>query len=408
MSFAIAETKQSEALKHGSSTVNRWRVKVPEKFHCLCELFEGDFHSRGLRRLNLIPSSEAAWIENHKGTPRLYQPGTLAKPVSLEELLRTRDKRWTGTGKFTLGLILAYSLFYLYGGRWAKGRWGRKTIIFYEHDRKIYPKPFLCSDPHKIYDSSRADDSMHRFPEILELGIILLEIHIDQDLSSYLDLDPIAETETSDELLLRASMVFEEEKQRMASPIYRDAIEWCLEVYHDFDKDEEDLASQGLRTALFKQVISPLECEIRRTFGQWVSVDRLDAEEEVEKINLAPKTASKGGSLRRPHDITAHDEHAPKRHRPDYSHSSLLNMAKTIPSLPVKTGSGFEASEGTAVFGTTGIPTIDQDGHDTRLLRTEGKAHVADCPIVSIPSGTFGVRYVRKIINSTKKRKYEY
>jgi hypothetical protein len=329
-------------------------------------------------------------------------------PITLETLLRTRNKRWTGTGQFTLGLILAYSLFYLYGGRWAKGRWGRKTIIFYEHDRKIYPKPFLCSAPDKLNGPARGDDSMHKFPEILELGIILLEIHIDQDLSSYLDLDPIAETETSDELLLRASLVFEAEKQRMASPFYRDAIEWCLEVYHDFDKDGKDMAFQGLRTALFEQVICPLECEIRRTFSQWVSVDHLDEDEEAERIDLAPKSASKKGSLRRPHDTTADYKHDSKRHRPNDSQSTLLNEPEIIPSLPTEPGSSVETLEGTSVFGITGIPIINQDVHDTRVLRTRATGRRFDCPIDSTVLGTFVVRYVRKIINCTKKCKYIY
>jgi hypothetical protein len=245
---------------------------------------------------------------------------------------------------------LAYSLFYLYGGRWAEGRWGRKTIIFYEHDRRIYPKPFLCSDSNELDDPTQAEDITHRFPEILELGIILLEIHIDQDLSSYLNLDPIAGMETSDDLLVKALEVFDAEKQRMASPLYRDAIEWCLDFHHDFDTNAEDVAFQGLRKALFEQVISPLECEIRRTFSQWVSVDRLDEDEEAERINLAPKTASRGGSLRRPHDMTADEEHDPKRHRPDVVQSTPLQTANIIPTRSTKPESHVESCEGAAAL----------------------------------------------------------
>jgi hypothetical protein len=351
--------------------------------------------------LNLIPSLEATCIENHKSTPRLHQSRSLVHPITLNALLRTPNKRWTGTGQFTLGLTLAYSLFYLYGGQWAQDRWSRKNIVFYEHDHKIYPKPFLFFNPDKPHGLARADDGIHRFPEIMELGIILLEIHIDQDLSSYLGHDPVTEVERSDDMLMRAYEVFEAEQQRMASPLYRDAVRWCLEAYHDLDVDEEDMAFQALRTALFERVISPLECEIRRTFSRWVSVDRLDEDEEVEKINLAPKTASKGSSLRRPHDMTADDEHASKRQRAVYSLSTLLNRPKTKPSLPIDHGSGVEISEGTGVFRSTGTPTTDQGGHDTRLIGTEGKAHGAYCPMASTPSGTFGVRYVCKIIDFT-------
>lgn len=342
--------------------------------------------------MNLIPSLEATCIENHRSTPRLHQSRSLVHPITLDALLRTRGKRWTKTGEFTLGLTLAYSLFYLYGGQWAKDRWSRKNIVFYEHDRKIYPKPFLFFDPDKLHGPVRADDSMHRFPEIMELGIILLEIHIDQDLSSYPGLDPVTEVETSNDMLLRAWEVFEKEQQQMASPLYRDAVGWCLEAYHDFDTNEEDMAFQALRTALFERVISPLECEIRRTFGRWVSVDRLDEDEEIERINLAPDPASRRATLRRSHETTAEDEHASKRHRPNKSHSTILSGPTTNPSIPMNPGSGVETSGV-----TIGIATIDRDGHDTRLLRTDGKARGADISIDPIVFGTFGIRCVCRI-----------
>jgi hypothetical protein len=297
--------------------------------------------------LNLIP--EATCIENHKDTSRLYKTDSLANSITLEKLLRTRNKGWDAKTRFTLGLILAYSLFYLYGGRWARGRWGRKTIIFHKNDHKIYLKPFLCSDPDISPGLPRADEGMHRFPEILELGVILLEIHIGGDLNSYSDFDPIADTEEPDALWTRASVVFDAQEEEILSLPYRHAIEWCLQSSYDFDIDEEDMAFQKLRTGLFQQVISPLECEIRRIFRDGASVDRLDEDEEAEKINLAPKTQTYSGksSSRRPHDMTADDEHASKRHRPDDSQSTLPRRPETIPNLHTKPRSGVETSEGT-------------------------------------------------------------
>jgi hypothetical protein len=330
VSFAIAETKQSEALKHRPSTVVEWKVKKPREYDCFCKLFETGPNADEVWRLNLTLSS-AKKFKQHRSTSRLYEPDSLANPITLEKLLQTRDKGWIAAGKFTLGLILAYSLFYLYGGRWAKGRWGRKNIVFYENDGKIYPKPFLCSNPDKFSGPPLDDDSVHKFPEILELGVILLEIYIDQDLSSYLKLDPIADAETSNELFARTSRVFQKVEPQMMSTPYKIAIKWCLQSYHDFDQDNEEL-----RTALFQQVISPLESEIRNAFHEYVSVDHLDKDSEAEKINLAPKQeqeeqVGQGGQGKRklphnPHDLTADDEHTSKRHRPDDSQSTLLSM----------------------------------------------------------------------------------
>jgi hypothetical protein len=356
--------------------------------------------------LNLIPSLEATCIENHRSTPRLHQSRSLVHPITLDALLRTRGKPWTGPGRFTLGLTLAYSLFYLYGGQWAKDRWSRKNIVFYEHDRKIYPKPFLFSDPDKLCGPVRANDSMHRLPEIMELGIILLEIHIDRDLSSYLGLDPVTEAETSDDMLLRAWEVFEAEQQQIVSQPYRDAVRWCLHAYHDFDTNEEDMAFQALRTALFERVISPLESEIRRTFGKWVSVDRLDEDEEIERINLAPNPERT--TLRRSHEVTAEDEHPSKRHRSNESHSTILSGPTTIPSLLTDAGSVVKLWEGDLVSGIIGPTTADKGAHDTRISRTENKTRRADCLIGSTPSGTFGIRYVYKIIDCAEKRKHTY
>lgn len=81
--------------------------------------------------------------------------------------------------------------------------------------------------------------------------------------------------------------------------------------------------------------------------------------------------------IRRPHDMTANDEHAGKRHHPDHSLSDLLVRSEAGPSLSSKVGSGAE----------------------TRNLRSDGRAQRADCPVESTVPGTFGIRYVRKILN---------
>ena len=135
-------------------------------------------------------------------------------------------------------------------------------------------------------------ESFHGYPEILELCVILLEIHIGQSLESYLDDETVITTD--DDLFAAASETFEREKQNIMSLGFRNAIRKCLEV--SFDLDNSD-SSQAPRKWLFKEVIGPIELEIQRSFNNFISIDRLDEEAETI-LDLAPRKGQHIGSAK--------------------------------------------------------------------------------------------------------------
>jgi hypothetical protein len=112
-------------------------------------------------------------------------------------LLASQDKDWTELAKMALGVILAYSLFYLYGGPWAKERWSRTNLFFFTDGTHIPLRLFLSSDPQKVGGPLHDPDGHHKYPEFLELGVILLEIHLGKKLESYLGSRQTLQTITS-------------------------------------------------------------------------------------------------------------------------------------------------------------------------------------------------------------------
>lgn len=188
--------------------------------------------------------------------------------------------------KMTLSVILAYSMFYLYGGSWAKGTWKRENIVFFADGNAIPMRPFLKVPPPSDGDEGpRGDDDMsfHRYPEFLELGIMLLEVHFGQSLETMLGRDQ--SIESVDEYFAAASEVYDKKKFDIISRGLRHAVESCLKPDFGIDLGMEDPDNDELRSKIFESVVQPLEEELERAFQEFISIDSLDEQASV-KIQL--------------------------------------------------------------------------------------------------------------------------
>jgi hypothetical protein len=113
-----------------------------------------------------------------------------------------------------------------------------------------------------------------------------LEIHIDQSLESYLRLG--TNISTYDDLFSAACEVFKNEDQNIMSVAYRNAIEKCFfQVEDEIEELGEEAAEDRLRIWLLREVLTPIETEVRNSFGRFISVDNLD--EQAEALDLAPR-----------------------------------------------------------------------------------------------------------------------
>lgn len=200
----------------------------------------------------------------------------------------------SGLAKMTLPVFLAYSIFYLYGGSWVKRGWKRENIVFFADGNYIPMRPFL-NLPAQLSPSDQdlsRDESMsfHRYPEFLELGIMMLEIYFGQRLEN---MRPRAQDILSmDGYYAAASEVYGRKKLDIISKGWRNAIEICLKPDFNMDLDREDLDDHDVRIKIFDAVVQPLERELEQAFPEYISIDTLDDRAPTEIQLPLPTTAS--------------------------------------------------------------------------------------------------------------------
>lgn len=192
--------------------------------------------------------------------------------------------------KLALAVIVSYSLFHFYGSHWAKDRWSRLNIVFFADAQQGHTplRPFLSSDPEGRGAPLTDPRGSHRYPEILELGIILLEIHLGTSLENSGFLYPGTDTSVYDSRWLGARQVFQDRRLYIGSVVFRNAIDQCLKC--DFSllstDDSPTMRDQIVRNRLFNEIVKPLEGELQRNFKDDLLHDSLD-EDAARNINLA-------------------------------------------------------------------------------------------------------------------------
>lgn len=205
----------------------------------------------------------------------------------------------SGIGKMTLSVFLAYSIFYLYGGSWARGQWKRENIVFFSDGNVIPMRPFLKVPPPTSssdeFESQEEVMSFHRYPEFLELGIMLLEIHFGQSLERMLGRDQ--DIVSLDEYFAAASEVYDRKKLDIISRGLRHAVESCLKPDFNMDIGMGDADDDELRSKIFDTVVQPLEEELERAFQEYISIDALDDVASTE-IQLPLQQSTFGALLK--------------------------------------------------------------------------------------------------------------
>lgn len=152
---------------------------------CLCE------------HLNINPDPDSFRLDfvlgqNHKFAPRRNLDPRKLSPTSRsrQNSLTTRIKlrAFSESAKLALAVQLSYSLCSLYGTAFAKW-WQADSVVFF--GKALWPILYVEIDSLDSLPSlvrPRSDDPLHQFPEILELGTILIEIHLQDEVESNLAL----------------------------------------------------------------------------------------------------------------------------------------------------------------------------------------------------------------------------
>jgi hypothetical protein len=252
-----------------------WRASQPTRFPCICGILQKFTHRQSdWCRFHIELDPDIGVVQSHNPQQKLYKGITTKNQLTLKHLLAHGGKDWSRFAKLSLAVILSYSLFYLYGSRWVSERWSRLNIFFFVDSGRMPLRPFLSSDPKKQSGPLSDPDGQHRYPEVLELGVILLEIHLGRDLESFLGReDPISEY---DDLWFAAQEAFQMRRLHIESLSHREAIKKCLAP--DFSMDII-CDADALRRSLFSHVVHPLEEELRKTFK-----DELEHSETLDEV----------------------------------------------------------------------------------------------------------------------------
>ena len=195
-----------------------------------------------------------------------------ARAVDLGSLLSEHDKRWTVQARWTLAIIVAYGLLYLYEMLKDKGVWTQENIVFFNHRGSIPLRPFfrISADPPEN-KPIKTQPILHGCPEILNLGIILLELEIGRSVDDFHN-DGI-KSGSSNDAYLRAWDAFKKIEMNIESIPYRMVLKACL-TRTTFASVGDDVA--GWREIFFHNIIQPLETEITRSLRPFINTGVMD------------------------------------------------------------------------------------------------------------------------------------
>ncbi|KAK8072093.1 pfs domain-containing protein [Apiospora saccharicola] len=201
---------------------------------------------------------------------------TLRSEKTLKYLLDDSPKeRWAQAevSRIVLGLMLAKNLHYFYGSTWIETGWSRDKIFFLEEGAQVPLRPFFgTSTPQIKPDNPAVTAFWHRYPEILELGAILLEMKIGEPLERFLDLKYTLRD--IDDYFKKATNVFDRQKDHIFSVAYKNAIETCLRP--NFKLSPGNGSSYDVRSMLFEHVVKPLQKEVMGRFPENFKPDQFD------------------------------------------------------------------------------------------------------------------------------------
>ncbi len=218
--------------------------------------------------------------------------------VSLEKLLTTQimsaipttaeeANRLSMKERLILAVHLATSLLQLYSTPWLSNRWSKRDIFFLktailQHvsitgqvQRPVNAsKPFVsqrlvASSSVQLPGPTTTASIRHPNPNLLDLGILLLELYFGQNIEQKRHLDDMTDGQpnSNTDLNTARNWLYESHQLSMSSR-YWHATRCCIDVY-TFDPMPKnlDLEDAGFREAVYQQVVSPLEEELREWEG---------------------------------------------------------------------------------------------------------------------------------------------
>ncbi|RAH47145.1 S8/S53 family peptidase [Aspergillus brunneoviolaceus CBS 621.78] len=214
-------------------------------------------------------------------------------PVSLQHFIQGQYRSLTDKTKRILAVILGYAVLYLHETPWLPPSWGPSSILFFHTTSSAIPlKPFIqtqlakdhavASPSISIIDSDDFDPDdldpddimIHQCPHLVTLGIVLMELYLAtpfEELAEKYGVPLNDRTRSID-----AELVFEQCKNEIPeNSQFHYAVKKCLDPKVWEDNNGARLSDNALKTAIYQEVVSPLEDELSQAFS-YISLEQLD------------------------------------------------------------------------------------------------------------------------------------
>ncbi|KAF3206925.1 hypothetical protein TWF106_000532 [Orbilia oligospora] len=225
--------------------------------------------SRALGRLNLSVSSRGFFDDGLELAPSKRELSLRTPSISLADVLVSTNLRSDNQRKLLLSYLLSKAVWQFYDSDWMAEAWTKHNVHFMRQclDRmqqkvRLYHRPFISADlgvstaPSKDSSPKRS----HIFPEILALGVMLLEIELGQNIEDhysdeFLDADG-KPRENADHIT--AGIIINSEKWGSRSATYQ-AVKKVIEICVKPDKCKLGVDPTRLRDNLYQSVVVPLK-----------------------------------------------------------------------------------------------------------------------------------------------------
>jgi hypothetical protein len=206
--------------------------------------------------------------------------------------------------KRVLAVILATSLLHLYHTLWLKPTWNMDDISFFCY----YEGNDLRFDPSQPYLSTKFGDSeeapptgrrrrmLHKYPSLLSLARVLLEIELSDRIKYIKDQekfqDYLKSVDPNTNKLIVECLLAEYRKHRYSNSLYIKAIEKCFEPHFllGFENSANPYVEKDIIKAIYINIVGPLEQELLEGFSQegkrlgWEHLDGLLSKEHIDQI----------------------------------------------------------------------------------------------------------------------------
>jgi hypothetical protein len=267
-----------------------WREDDPISRSCIC-WYAREITSGFKTFLQHVELNEEGWQQHECCSEGDSYP---ADEYSLPALFSQMS--WTEVDRIVLAMQLAHALAYFYGDKWLIGRWQGPNIRFFRWGPRIPCKPWLevPLPPKSVVQDPEC--SHHLFPQILELGIVLLELYIGQPLESH----PDAKTPKSlnDRWALATKIL---QNLRFLSVSYKKAVDFCFKPKFGRLKAREALRQpEVVREFVYKEVVARLERIIKKSKLEIHDLEDLDLGLFRRNFPSEPKAAEPNNTSQPP------------------------------------------------------------------------------------------------------------